>query len=607
MHSSKKINFCIIAHIDHGKSTLSDRILEICGAKDPLLHEAQVLDNMELEKEMGITIKAQSVRLNYKQNILILNDTPGHVDFSNEVHRSLSACGTSVLVVDTTQGVQAQTLAHLYKAKELGHVIIPVLNKIDLPSANIEGCITELNEMQIDTTHIQYVSAKTGQGVPELLDTIVRLGSAAANNSHLPLQARIIDSNYDQYSGIVFLMRIFTGKVKVGDTVHTYHSKNKFLVKRLVFLTPQEVNVDSAESGDIVLLFTTTKDANTVPGDIIYDGKTQLIDELKSSILTKPIVFYTVYLEDTAMSERAAVILKKYQLNDAGFTFSIENNSLYGICFNCGFLGTLHCTVVKERLARDHGLRICTAAPAVEYHVYLKSGDACLVVNNHQQMPDDSDIERIEEPYARCTIFISKNSHVGEVLDLCAEKRAIGIQTSISSSKVIISCDMPLIEVITNLNDKLKSITSGYASLEYDVVGYKPTQLTKLIVCINGEALATNGMLVHSSQAKRVAAILVEKVSEVIERRQTEIVIQVVASTSQDNRGSKVLARANIKAYRKDVLAGCYGGHVDRKKKLLEKQKAGKARNADVKSTSTTLSNVQWSSAITKTQKQLEV
>lgn len=609
MNNNKKISFTIIAHVDHGKSTLSDRILEICNAKDPLKKEEQLLDNMDIEQERGITIKSQAVQLHYKGYTLYINDTPGHVDFSHEVHRSLLGCDTSILLIDATQGVQAQTLAHLYKAVENNHIIIPVLNKIDLGTANVDACKKEIEDLGINLANLCMVSAKTGAGVEDLLNVLIRESRPMIENAfNLPVQARIIDSWYDNYAGIVFLIRIFTGKIKVGDTLTSYHGKNKFLIKKICFMTPHEKQVDQAEYGDIVNIVTATKIPSTMPGDLLYDGKSELNKELvERTISIRPIVFYTLYLEDTSLTDSAMSILKKYQLNDPAFMFTVENSLLYGICFNAGFLGMLHCEIVKERLNRHFGLKMCTTAPSVEYKLKLIDGKE-IFINNHKQMPNYTSIVSIQEPYTKCTIFLAKNTNIGEVLDLCVYKRAMNTHTQITDNKIIITCNMPLIEVITNFNDKLKSLTSGYASLEYELTDYKDTNISKLVVAINNNVLSDNGLLIHESRARRMANLLAQNLKEILPRSQVSTKIQIIDSKTIDNRSKNILASAEISAYRKDVTSHCSGGDISRKKKLLEQQKAGKARRAEYGSVNEyeSLSNTNWSKAATKAQNSLD-
>lgn len=583
MKQKKIINFTIIAHVDHGKSTLSDRIMEICHSfhkryKGETVIQDRILDSMELEQERGITIKSQTVRLEYKDIILNLHDTPGHVDFSFEVSRSLRACENAILLVDASQGVQAQTISHLSKAKDLGLNILPVLNKIDLPASNPDRCIDELEELGVNTDNICQISAKTGDGVDHLLDYVItKFTSVDTVNVDSKPSCLIIDSWYDNYKGITFLVRVLSGQISKDDKVTSYFSKQKFNIKSLGYFTPEEQEVDRIYTGDIAYVVSGLKIPNTIPGDYLVDQK-DIWQDFETPESTDPMVFYTVYMTHSDKVNEVIDAMHKYHMNDPAFRFSIEHNPVYGTSFSCGFLGHLHCEIFLERMHRDFNISLAITSPSVKYHVYT-TDDNMQVVTNHRNMPDSTKIIEIQEPFVKLTIYLHQTKSLGSILDLCAGKRASKLNTEYyGENKIKVTCEIPLGELIVGFHEKLKSISSGYASMKYDLLDYRISNIVKLVVMINDKSVHECGLLTHRDNMYNHAKTLCNTLKDNMSRSQFKTKIQVVCSKSKDNGSYTPIASSTLSAYRKDVIAKCYGGDITRKKKLLANQAAGKKR-----------------------------
>ena len=570
-------NFSIIAHIDHGKSTLADRILELTGAIDKRTLKEQVLDKMDLEKERGITIKLNAIEINYKSEsgeeyILNLIDTPGHVDFTYEVSRSLAACEGAILVIDATQGIQAQTMAHLYLALDNNLEIIPVINKIDLPNANPEKVLKEIEEViGIDSSDAIAVSAKTGAGVNAIIEKIVRTIPAPAGDFSAPLQALIFDSYYDQYRGVVPLVRIVNGTVKKGDVIHMMSTGAEYEVLEVGVYRPLATKRDHLIAGEVGYLVASIKDVKDIRvGDTITHAGRKADKPLPGYRKLTPMVYCGFFPMDTTRYEELKEALEKISLNDASLVYEPENSHALGFGFRIGFLGLLHMDIISERIRREFGIDLIATAPSVIYKVKLTNGEV-IEVDNPAKMPEAILIQEIEEPFVKTTVMLP-SEYVGPVMQICQNKRAIFHNMSyIDPTRVSLVYDMPLAEIIIDFFDRLKSSTKGYASFDYHFSQYRSSKLVRLDILLNGEKVDALSVIVHKDDAYRRGRAIVEKLKEQIPRHLFEIPIQAAI-------GARIIARSTIKALRKNVLAKCYGGDVSRKKKLLEKQKEGKKR-----------------------------
>ena len=570
-------NFSIIAHIDHGKSTLADRILEMTGAISEREMKDQILDSMDLERERGITIKLNAVTLSYKSddgNTYVFNliDTPGHVDFTYEVSRSLAACEGAVLVVDATQGVEAQTLANVYLAIDNNLEILPVINKVDLPSAMPEWAKEEIEKrIGIPCDEAVEVSAKTGLHVHELLEAIVKNIPAPTGDENGSLQALIFDSFYDSYRGVVIMVRIKEGSVKVGDHIKLMQSNKDYMVTELGIRTPNEIKLKELKCGQVGYICAQIKDIKDVrPGDTVTSFDRPAIKALPGYRDINPMVFCGLYPVDSDDYQDLKDALEKLSLNDASLQFVPETSQALGFGFRCGFLGLLHMDVIQERLEREYNIDLILTAPSVIYHVYLTDG-TMIPIDNPSALPDASKIKKIEEPYVKANIMTPKE-YVGPIMELCQEKR--GIYTDLQyfdDTRMILVYELPLSEIVYNFFDKLKSCTKGYASFDYEPSSYKPSALIKLDVLLNGQVVDALSSIVFRQSSYNRGLGIIRRIKTVIPRQQFEIPIQAAI-------GGKVIARVDVKAVRKDVLAKCYGGDISRKKKLLEKQKEGKKR-----------------------------
>lgn len=574
---SKIRNFSVIAHIDHGKSTFCDRILELTNTITKREMVSQVLDSMDLERERGITIKLNAVTVEYKSddgNTYVFNliDTPGHVDFSYEVSRSLAACEGALLLIDATQGVQAQTLANMYLAVDNDLWIVPVINKIDLPSASIDLCKKEItNRLGLDGDDSCLVSAKTGVGIKDVLEKIVQEVPAPSGNNDNPLKALIFDSFYDSYRGVVVFIRIKDGCVKVGDKIHLMTNNQDYVVTELGIRTPKEIKSDALYCGEVGYLCAQIKDIKDVMvGDTITKTDNPAKEKLPGYRKITPMVYCGIYPTDSQKYEDLKVALEKLCLNDASLVYEPETSQALGFGFRCGFLGLLHMDVIQERLEREYGLDLILTAPSVIYKVNLTSGEQ-MALTNPSDLPEPSKVSSIEEPFVAVEIMTPKE-FVGPLMQLCQDRRGVYKDLEyFDDTRNILKYDMPLCEIIFNFFDKLKSYSKGYASLDYELADYRVTNLTKMDILLNGEPVDALSSIVYRGSAYNRALRLVSKLKEVIPRQQFEVPIQAAI-------GGKVIARANVKAVRKDVLAKCYGGDITRKRKLLEKQKEGKKR-----------------------------
>ncbi len=568
-------NFSIIAHIDHGKSTLADRILEHTGALSQREMMEQVLDSMDLERERGITIKAHAVKLNYIADdgtayILNLIDTPGHVDFSYEVSRSLASCEGSLLVVDATQGVEAQTLANTYLALDHNHEIIPVINKIDLPSAEPERVKEQIEDIiGIDCSEAILASAKEGVGIKEILEAIVKKIPPPKGDDNAPPRALIFDSWFDNYQGVIVLVRVFEGRIKPRMRIRFMATKKEYEVMKTGVLTPKPQEVPSLSSGEVGYITAGIKTiADTKIGDTITDAANPAAMQLEGYKEIKPMVFCGLYPVETNQYEDLKMALEKLRLNDSSFNYEPETSTALGFGFRCGFLGLLHMEIVKERLEREFQLSLISTAPTVIYKVIDMSGKE-LWIDNPSSLPDH--FESIEEPYVKVSIFVPQE-FVGQMLELCQSKR--GTQKDfiyVGKDRITIAYELPLNEILWDFYDSLKSLSRGYASMDYEFVGYRESKLIKLDILLNGESVDALSLIVHKDNAYYKGKQIVEKLRQVIPRQMYEIAIQASI-------GGKIIARESVKALRKDVLAKCYGGDITRKRKLLEKQKEGKKR-----------------------------
>ena len=565
-------NFSIIAHIDHGKSTLADRILEVTGAITDREKQDQLLDNMDLERERGITIKLNAVQLKYKDYVLHLIDTPGHVDFNYEVSRSLAACEGAILVVDAAQGIEAQTLANLYLALDSNLTIIPVINKIDLPNADIEKVTKELEEtLGFKKNEIILTSAKNGIGIKELVDEIVNKIPSPKGDVNKPLQALIFDSFYDAYRGVVVLIRIVNGKVKVGDKIKLMATNKIEEVVELGVNTPKEVKKTELVAGEVGYLCASIKDISDIKvGDTITLENNPASDTLPGYKPMKPMVFSGIYPIETSKYPDLREALEKLKLNDASLEFTPETSKALGFGFRCGFLGLLHLEIIKERIEREFNINLIVTSPSVIYEIEL-TDNTKISIDSPSKMPDKVRIKDIKEPYIRTSIFVPSN-YIGPIMELCQDKRGNYISMEyIDKTRVNIHYEIPLSEIVYDFFDRLKSISKGYASFDYELIGYKSSDLVKMDILLNGEVVDALSVIVHKDFAYKRGKNIVETLRKMIPRQQFEVPVQASIS-------NKVIARETIKAVRKDVLAKCYGGDVSRKRKLLEKQKEGKKR-----------------------------
>ncbi len=571
-------NFCIIAHIDHGKSTLADRILDVCHAVTEREKKAQILDSMDLERERGITIKLNAVELKYKDHILHLIDTPGHVDFSYEVSRSLAACEGAILVVDATQGIEAQTLANLYLALDANLKIIPVINKIDLPNADPERVKDELvNTIGFERDEIILCSGKTGEGVVELLDAVVeRIPAPKSENNDL--RALIFDSYFDPYKGVIILVRVFDGSLKVGDKIHFINSEADYEVLELGKHTPHEVKKDKLCAGEVGFISASIKSIEEVEvGDTICLTN-KIVEPLPGYKPMKPMVFSGIYPIDSTKYNALKEALLKLKLSDAALTFEPETSIALGFGFRCGFLGLLHMEIIQERIEREFNIDIIATSPSVIYEVILSDGST-IMVDSPSKMPDPGKISKVLEPFVKANIYVP-SEYVGSIMELCQDKRGIYKNISyLDETRVNVMYELPLSEIVYDFFDKLKSYTKGYASFDYDFIGNRESKLVKMDILLNGEIVDALSVIVHKDFAYKRGKVICENLKKIIPRQMFQVPIQACI-------GAKVIAREDISAMKKNVLAKCYGGDVSRKRKLLEKQKEGKKRMKQVGSVS---------------------
>lgn len=570
-------NFSIIAHIDHGKSTIADRILELTNTISQREMQNQVLDDMDIERERGITIKLNAIELNYQAKngeiyVFHLIDTPGHVDFSYEVSRSLAACEGALLIVDASQGVQAQTVSNVYLALENDLDILPVINKIDLPSADVAGTKKEIEDIVgIDASDAVLVSAKTGQGISDLLERIITAIKPPQNLIEQPVRALIFDSYYDSYKGVVLLVRVKSGVLKVGDSITLMNSHKQYEILELGVNRPAVENRDELMTGDVGFVIAGIRDISEIRvGDTITLTNHPATKPLKGYRESNPMVYAGIYPIDNAKFPNLRESLEKLKLNDAALSFEPETSQALGFGFRCGFLGLLHMNVVQERLEREFDLEIIMTAPSVHYHVFLHDGSE-LQVDNPSQIEDLSQVQRFEEPFVEATIMVP-SEYIGPVMEISQNKRGeYQTMTYLDNNRVELKYKMPLSEIIYNYFDELKSRTKGYASLDYEITGYQTSDLVKMDILLNGEPVDALSSIVHRDVAVIRGKQIVDQLKTVIPRQQFEIAIQAAV-------GNKILARSTVKSYRKNVIAKCYGGDITRKRKLLEKQKAGKKR-----------------------------
>ena len=568
-------NFCIIAHIDHGKSTLADRILEFTGAIDKRELKDQMLDSMDLERERGITIKLNAVSINYKKDneeyLLNLIDTPGHVDFSYEVSRSLAACEGALLVVDASQGVEAQTLANLYLALDNNLTIIPVINKIDLPSADPDRVIEELETIDFDKEDIVLTSAKTGVGVDSLLEKIIEKIPCPTGDKKKPLKALIFDSLFDSYRGVVTSIRVVDGILKVGDIMKMMETNATYDVVDLTINTPKEKKIKELTAGEVGYVYASIKSISDVHvGDTITLENNPSAERLPGYKPMKPTVYSGLFPIESNKFEDLREALSKLKLNDAALTFEPETSKALGFGFRCGFLGLLHMDIVEERIEREYGIDLIATSPSVVYEVILND-DSKVLIDSPTKMPKKEAIKKTLEPYVKTSIF-TPSEYIGPIMELCQDKRGTFINIDyLDKERATVNYEIPLSEIVYDFFDKLKSYTKGYASFDYEVIGYKESNLVKMDILLNGEIVDALSVIVHKDFAYQRGKIVVEKLKEIIPRQLFEVPIQASI-------GGHVIARTDIKALRKNVLAKCYGGDITRKKKLLEKQKEGKKR-----------------------------
>ena len=575
-------NFCIIAHIDHGKSTLADRLLDYTGSVTDREKQNQLLDNMDLERERGITIKSHAIQMDYKHNgedyILNLIDTPGHVDFSYEVSRSIAACEGALLIVDAAQSIQAQTISNLYLALENDLEIIPILNKVDLPSANPEEVTDDIVDLLgCDPEEVIHASGKTGFGVDNILAAIIDRIPAPEGDPDAPLQALIFDSVYNSYRGIETYFRILNGEIKKGQRIKFMATDNEYFADEVGTLKLNQVVKKSVKTGDVGYLITGIKTAKEVKvGDTITDAQNPTTETIDGFEDVKPMVFAGIYPVDTEDYEELRYSMEKLQLNDASLVFVPESSAALGFGFRCGFLGMLHMEIIQERLEREFNMTVITTVPNVSYHAYTKKNpEEIVLLNNPSDLPEPSKLERVEEPYIKASI-ITKSDFVGQVMSLCIEKRGeITNQTYLTTERVELTFNMPLAEIVFDFYDRLKTVSKGYASFDYNPIGMKTSKLVRVDILLNGQPVDALSALLHADNAYTIGKKIVEKLKQLIPRQQFDIPIQAAI-------GAKIIARETTKALRKDVTAKCYGGDISRKRKLLEKQKKGKKRMRQV-------------------------
>ena len=571
-------NFCIIAHIDHGKSTLADRLLDFTGAVSSREKQDQLLDNMDIERERGITIKSHAIQMNYSKNgedyVLNLIDTPGHVDFSYEVSRSIAACEGALLVVDAAQNIQAQTISNLYLALENDLEIIPVLNKVDLPSANPEEVSDDIIDLLgCKKEEIIHASAKTGLGIEEILDAIISVVPEPETDSEAPLKALIFDSVYNPFRGVETYFRVFSGQIEKGQSIKFLATQKKYNADEVGTLNLTQTPKKCIKAGDVGYLITGIKNAKEVKvGDTIINSDSQSTEGVSGFEDVKPMVFAGIYPVDTEEYEDLRSSMEKLQLNDASLVFIPESSSALGFGFRCGFLGMLHLEIIQERLEREFNMSVITTVPNVSYQAYKrKNPDLAVLVNNPSDLPDPSSLDRVEEPYIKATI-ITKSDYVGSVMSLCIEKRGqIQNQTYLTTQRVELIFDMPLAEIVFDFYDRLKTVSKGYASFDYSPIGMRSSKLVKVDLLLNGSSVDALSSLIHFDSAYSIGKKMCEKLRTLIPRQQFDIPIQAAI-------GAKIISRETIKALRKDVTAKCYGGDITRKRKLLEKQKKGKKK-----------------------------
>ncbi|HKL55829.1 MAG: translation elongation factor 4 [Roseovarius sp.] len=569
-------NFSIVAHIDHGKSTLADRLIQMTDTVAERDMKEQMLDSMDIERERGITIKANTVRIDYtadngEQYVLNLIDTPGHVDFSYEVSRSMRAVEGSLLVVDSSQGVEAQTLANVYQAIDADHELIPVLNKIDLPASDLDRVAEQIEEViGIDASGAIPVSAKTGQGIREVLEAIVTHLPPPAGDADAPLKAMLVDSKYDPYLGVVVLVRIMDGVLKKGDKIRMMQTGATYGVERIGVFRPAMTVVDALGPGEIGFITASIKQVrDTRVGDTITHEKRKCEKALPGFKPSVPVVFCGLFPVDSAEFESLRDAIEKLALNDASFSYEMENSAALGFGFRCGFLGLLHLEVIRDRIEREYDIELITTAPSVVYHVFMKDG-AVTELHNPADMPDLTYVDHVEEPRIKATILVP-DEFLGDVLKLCQDRRGIQVDLTYAGARAMVVYDLPLNEVVFDFYDRLKSVTKGYASFDYEITGYRTDNLVKMQVLVNDEPVDALSMMVHRDRAEMRGRAMCEKLKDLIPRHMFKIPIQAAI-------GGKVIARETLSAMRKDVTAKCYGGDVTRKKKLLEKQKAGKKK-----------------------------
>ena len=570
-------NFSIIAHIDHGKSTLADRLIQKCGGLTDREMKEQVLDSMDIERERGITIKAQTVRLNYrakdgKNYILNIIDTPGHVDFSYEVSRSLSACEGSILIVDSTQGVEAQTLANVYKALDNNHEIIPVLNKIDLPAADTEKVKKQIEDViGIDTSHSINCSGKTGEGVDDILESIIKILPSPKGNKESPLKCLLADSWYDSYLGVVILVRVMDGSLRKDMEIKMMSNNTKHTIEKVGVFTPKPKDVDKILSGEIGFIITGIKNlSDTKVGDTICDTINSIDKPLPGFKPSKPVVFCGLFPVDNSEYQKLKDGLAKLQLNDSSFSYEPETSSALGLGFRCGFLGLLHLEIITQRLEREFDIALITTTPGVIYKINKRDGSV-RELQNPVDMPDPTQILSIEEPWIKATI-ITPDQYLGSVIQICQDKRGIQNNLTYSGNRAVLSYELPLNEVVFDFYDRIKSISSGYASFDYEIIGYREGDLVKMGILVNTEPVDALSMIIFKEFAQTQGRLVCEKLKELIPKHNFQIPIQAAI-------GGKIIARETIKGYKKDVLTKIHGGGArDRKRKLLDKQKRGKVR-----------------------------
>jgi len=570
-------NFAIIAHIDHGKSTIADRIIHSCGGLTEREMKAQVLDSMDIERERGITIKAQTVKLNYKAKdgkkyILNIIDTPGHVDFSYEVSRSLYACEGSILIVDSTQGVEAQTLANVYQALDTKHEIVPVLNKVDLPASDLEKTKTQIEEViGIDTENAIPCSGKTGEGIEDILEQIIVSLPAPEGEKDADLKCLLVDSWYDTYLGVVILVRVIDGKISKNMKIKMMSTNEEYIIEKVGVFTPKATDVNELNAGEIGFITTGIKIlSETKVGDTICDAAKPLQKALSGFKPSKPVVFCGLFPVDSSEYQKLKDGLGKLQLNDASFSFEAESSSALGLGFRCGFLGLLHLEIITERLEREFDINLLTTTPGVVYKVHMNKGEV-IELQNPSSLPEPTLINYIEEPWIKATI-ITPDEYLGPIIKVCQDKRGVQTNLSYSGNRAVLNYEIPLNEVVFDFNDRLKSMTSGYASFDYEIIGHREGELVKLGILVNAEPVDALSMMVHKDFAQTVGREVCEKLRDLIPRHNFMIPVQAAI-------GGKIIARETIKGFKKDVLTKIHGGGArDRKRKLLDKQKKGKAR-----------------------------